>query len=305
MVTVYYHGDADGVCSAALVARKFGRVKFVPVLRPSELESRVKGNDFSFILDLAPTQTAVDKIGEVVVVDHHVAEPLANCVHLNPRLVGQPAYPASYLCYSLFGGQAWIALTGTINDWGLRLVPDLVAAVSQSHPKFITKKTQEEVYLNDPVGRLGRSIDALIATNGEDGASVAVKLVCAADSPFALLKQLRGSLEKIEKEIMKVLATPKSFGNLVFLEVRSRYPVKSQVIQRLKLDKRFVGKTLLVAQRQGGKFHFSLRSDKVDLTALLKKALKGLAGDGGGHPAASGGWVAAADFERFLERLIV
>ncbi len=303
MASIYFHGDSDGVCAAVLVERAVGGSKLFPVLKPSDLAKEVKSGNPAFILDLSPTQITVDSLasqGPVLVIDHHVARPLANAFQVNPRLVGLPPYPASYVAYAIFGGPAWIALTGVTNDWGLKMTPKLVSIVKRQNPGFISGKTQEEVYIKDKVGKLGRSIDALIALRGKAGAKRAVKLM--ATSPSQALSALRPAFDRIEKEIAVVLTKPERMGHLLFLGIQSRHSIKSQVIQRLKLNSSYAGKTLLVSQRAGKIVQFSLRSSKIDLTKLIEKALRGLEGEGGGHPLASGGWVAASDFEKFLSR---
>ena len=73
-----------------------------------------------------------------------------------------------------------------------------------------------------------------------------------------------------------------------------------------ELINKFKDKLIIVAREKGDAFRISLRNyykSKTSIPKLLKKAIFGLKGYGGGHDHACGGEIYKEDFRTFVDRL--
>lgn len=285
--TVFFHGDADGCCSAALLVRALNKkTRLVPVLEPSDLKRKKIPGGNSVFLDLGTvTEKMVKKAGgHVMVIDHHPG-PRLSCVHINPTLEGKKAYPASYLVYKLFGGPKRIALAGCVGDWFL--------------PRGVEGPI-EKAYYGSGYGRIARAIDATCALLGERGALLCVRSLLRGHMSGKMQRCLKIVTGEVDRAVECNLRTDGKLASLVF---SSRHRIKSQVAQLLKVKHK--RKIIFVGQLEGGRVKFSMRegAGRVNLNAVVRKCLSGLRGEGGGHAKAVGGWVDKKDFDAFLYRL--
>ena len=62
-------------------------------------------------------------------------------------------------------------------------------------------------------------------------------------------------------------------------------------------------KIILIARKKDGRYKMSIRSKTTLIPPLLKKALEGVEGYGGGHENACGACVEGGDFEKFISNL--
>ncbi len=285
--TIFFHGDADGCCSAALLVLALNKkARLIPVLEPSDLKrKKIPGGNLIF-LDLGTvTEKMVKKAGgHVMVIDHHLG-PRLPCVHINPTLEGKRAYPASYLVYKLFGGPKRVYLAGCVGDWFL--------------PGGV-RGPIEKAYYNSGPGKIARAIDSTCALLGEKGAIHCVRSLLRGHMSVKMRRCLEIVTHEVGRAVERNLRTDGKLASLVF---SSRYRIKSQVAQLLKVKHK--RKIIFVGQLDGGKVKFSMREGvgRVNLNAAVRKCLSGLRGDGGGHAKAVGGWVDKKDFDRFIYRL--
>lgn len=289
--TIFFHGDADGCCSAALILTALKTpARLVPILEPSDLERKARrhfGN--ALFLDLGTvTGKIVRRFSNAMVIDHHIG-PRLPCVHINPTLDGKRAYPVSYLVYRMFGGPKRIALAGCIGDWFL--------------PKAFYKPggTIEDAYYKSGPGRIARAIDSTCALLGERGATLCVRSLLRGHVSGEMWRCLEIVSDEVDRAVECNLRTDGKLASLVF---SSRHRIKSQVAQLLKV--RYKNKIIFVGQSVGGnRLKFSLRESRkyVNLNSAVRESLKGLAGGGGGHFMAVGGWVVKKDFDDFFGRL--
>ncbi len=311
MITnLFFHGDADGCCAAAIASLDMEDVKLIPVLDAANFKPKIRTGD-TIILDLGSQLTPADirelqKKGNVLVIDHHVSKRLP-CPHINPRLSGDKPLPAAFLAYKMVGkkSMAWIGAVGLIGDWGVKLAPTFLKKVRSRWPSLLKHVTQEEIYFEDKIGTMARAIDATVSVHGEKGALYVVKrLQKNIDSPSRFLddKKLLSSLKRIEKEVAKVLKKVEHHRDKSYVEFSSKLPVKSAVAQKLKAEHKY--KTIMVSQKRGRRYRLSLRSDKYDLNGLISHCGRGLDAYGGGHDKAAGASVAASDYKTFKERFL-
>lgn len=287
--TIFFHGDADGCCSAALLILALGKraKKLVPVLEPSDLKKkRIPKKGGVVFLDLGTVTREMVNPETTMVIDHHLGHRLP-CVHVNPTLDGHRAYPASYLVYLMFGGPKSVARAGCVGDWFL--------------PPGV-KGPIERAYYKSKSGRVARAIDSTCALLGEKGAILSVESLLRGK----IGRTMQRCLETVTCEVDRVIEGGlKTEGRLASLVFSSRHRIKSQVAQLLKV--RHKRKIVFVGQLTEGMVKFSMREGTrhVNLDSTVRKCLKRLRGGGGGHYMAVGGWVDEKDFDRFMERLKV
>ena len=65
----------------------------------------------------------------------------------------------------------------------------------------------------------------------------------------------------------------------------------------------YPNKLVIVGRHKDDSIRMSFRSTSINVPELLKKALVGIRGYGGGHDLACGGAVNAEDFEKFVENI--
>ncbi len=288
--TVFFHADADGCCSAALLVRALNKnARLVPVGEPSDLRKKPIPQGNAVFLDLGTvTEWMVRQTeGNVMVIDHHLVGARLPCVHINPALEGKRAYPVSYIVYKIFGGPRRIALAGCIGDWFLP-------------PGGIIGGPIGKAYYKSIYGRIARAIDSTCAILGERGAILSVRSLLRGKISGTMWKCLKTVTDEVNAAVGANLEIDGKLASLVF---SSRHRIKSQVAQLLKVKHK--RKIIFVGQLEGGKVKFSMREGtmRVNLNTAVRKCLSGLRGEGGGHAMAVGGWVDRKDFKMFLDRL--
>ncbi len=232
--TVFFHADADGCCSAALLLRALNKkANLVPVGEPSDLRKKPipKGNVVFLDLGTVTEGMVRETKGNVMVIDHHLG-PRLPCVHINPTLEGKKAYPVSYIVYKIFGGPKRIAFAGCIGDWFL--------------PSGV-KGPIENAYYKSGYGKMARAIDATCALLGERGAVLSVQsLLLRGKISGTMWKCLKTVTDEVNAAVGANLEIEGKLASLVF---SSRHRIKSQVAQLLKT--RHGRKIIFVGQLDG------------------------------------------------------
>lgn len=299
--TVFFHADADGCCSAALLVRALNKnARLVPVGEPSDLRKKPIPQGNAVFLDLGTVTEGMVRHteGNVMVIDHHLVGARLPCVHINPALEGKRAYPVSYMVYKIFGGPKRIALAGCIGDWFLPpgvSWPKKPAGFGKSRGFSIGK-----AYYKSSYGKIARAIDSTCAILGERGAILSVRSLLRGKISGTMWKCLKTVTDEVNAAVGANLEMDGKLASLVF---SSRHRIKSQVAQLLKVKHK--RKIIFVGQLEGGKVKFSIREGTahLNLNTAVRKCLSGLRGEGGGHAMAAGGWVDRRDFDVFLGRL--
>ena len=201
--SLVYHGDSDGVCSAALMHKFLGnRVKMVSpndsygIYVTDGLMNDINGFRWNIFVDLAVDMWEFKKLkNSILVIDHHTPRTdlneIRNFVYINPRLGNPKAYvPASRLVYDLIREidgdmekYAWMAAVGVIGDKG--------------DPKGIGfKEKQEDLrFLSDV-------IEASKGILGCRGVVKAYDVFSAAEKPKDVLdSRLIETYKKFQKEV--------------------------------------------------------------------------------------------------------
>jgi len=336
---LFYHRDADGVSSAALM------LKFFPVLIPvprrgPRLESEFvdylieQKPDLVIFLDLPIDQEwkRIDILKKklpdmrILIIDHHIPEKnlnSKNVVHFNPKFRHDVYLPASYLVYRILGklgksvgSYVWIACIGVIGDYGFNECKDLMKEC---------KKVSPDLLKQDPFkSKLGRGVElisAAITLKGLRGADNALEILIKSDSyeDFAhsgelskwksiVDREFKNILNKFESEKKKVKKHKQSESldifpelNLIIYTIKTRLSMTSSVSSVIAIEN--PKKTVVIVRKSGDEWKLSMRNQtgNVNLNKIVKKCVKDI-GSGGGHIKAAGALV--KDFEEFKKRFI-
>ncbi len=307
--TLVYHGDSDGVCSAALLS-KFLKDK-IKISSPNdshgiyiteELIDEINNYDKNIFVDLAVNQWDFKKLNsEVLVIDHHSTKKdlnkEKNFIHINPRLKDPKCYiPASLLVYEILKKidkkiekYAWIAAVGTIGDKG-----DL------SEIKF-EEKYEDLKFLSDV-------IEANKGVKGKKGIEKAYEIFSKAETPEDVMdSNLINNYKKFEKALNDTLIDFRYHSQ--YFEKKDAYIYK--IYNKYKITSTLA--TVLSEKKEDSAF-FIYKRDKVlsmsarcqtsriNLAELMEKLSRGL-GSGGGHPPAAAAVIPIENADKFMERL--
>jgi len=317
-----YHKDADGVCSAVVLqelVKSAAHPNDGPGIQLSEglLESLKEGNSVVF-LDIPIDQLQVVenlKDRKIFVLDHHPPErdlTSENILHMNPRFEDEDAYlPTSYLSYKLLGSrskQAWKAAVGVIGDHGVKGCEDLFEDVGSEYPETIEKGITYNSLKESKLGLIADMIDASKAVRGLDGIRRSFEVMKDAREPNDVLDtELKEFYEVYRREIERAADDfrrnseyfPRT--NSYLYELSSRYSIGSDLSTELSNENPDAVVIVYQIEDYGMKISGRCQSGRVDVSKIIKGAVKDF-GSGGGHPQAAGGFVESGKEELALER---
>ena len=332
-VLVLFHGDTDGLCSAVITDKSLaelrgrGADKAKPLshekrtISPEDLKLVKKGKyNKVIILDWNVDQDAkaikkLEKLAEVLIVDHHkiyhhLDSKRTTFIKAHYLTKKEPSrYPVSKMVYDLFGREVdvkamdWIALTGLIGDSSAKVWPAFVKQVMKRH-KFGKEVEKSKA---SKVSQLITGLESLKKEKLVD----AFELMVKAKKPETVLKSpLRKYAQTLDKEIDKWFKAVKKKAEfypeaeLVYYEVKSKYYIKSPLINRLS-HQLYPKKTVIVVLDQGKailKVSARRQDLKVKVNELLEKSLVG--GSGGGHVPAAAGILPRKNLKVFKSNII-
>jgi len=293
-IGIYFHNDADGVCSAVLMLNMLLERGLKPKLYCTGLDlkdfEKINLHDNCIIVDLAIDQYPIlfnyFRKSNVLIVDHHPISTDLNkigFIHVNPRFEAPNKYiSASEICWILYkelGDEnlEWVARVGATGDNSIegtnreRKAAEICAAVKA------LKKTKGLISLAKFMSKCKNISEFL---KNEDYLQMRSELINELDKQIALFE----------------ISTT---GDPIFFQVKSKYSILSTLINRAFEE--HPKKTLIFYRKSGPIYKISGRSKKYDLGKLFNKASKGI-GVGGGHPVAAGAEV--RDFMKFKTEIL-
>jgi len=314
----FFHDDPDGLSSFLLLYRYKGEGRGVVVKRatPQIDEHFVRkveeyAPDKIFILDIAVVdQGFVDAVKlPIIWIDHHEPLELDNVKIFNPRLNNkEDATPVTYLCYQVVKQDMWIAAVGCIGDWFL---PDFLADFKKKYPDLvkIDSNNPGDFMFNTKLGELTRIFSFVLKGKTSD-AKKCYKVLTRIDDPYEILEQktsqgkfIYEKFSKINKfytELIEEAKKSKKDNLMVFIYSDNKMSFSGDIANELLY--RYPSKVIIVGREKQGEIKMSLRYNK-PLLDILKKALVGVDGYGGGHECACGANVKKHDFKRFVENI--
>ena len=311
----FFDDDPDGLASFLLFYRfvKDGRgiiVKSKPVLEESFVKKVEEYcPDTVFILDKPMvSQDFLDKVSQKVIwLDHHEPQKMKKLQYYNPRVHNdKDNRPTSYWCYKVVEKDLWIAMMGSVGDWFL---PDFKVEFIKEYPDLLSEdiSAPEKALFETKLGKLIRIFSFNLKGKTED-VKKSFKIMTRLKDPYEVLDQTTAQGRFIYKRYEKI--------NQQYEELKERIKVEEDplVIFTYKdeifsftgdlsneLLYRHPDKIILIGREKSGEMKCSLRGAKIKLAPIVKKALEGVRGYGGGHEHACGACIDVHDFERFVE----
>lgn len=322
-----YHGDADGVCSAALFLRFFKGFDYSPRKGP------IMGNDFvRTVLEKKPgllvfLDLPVDQERRnlerflreipglrIVIIDHHIHERDMNServLHINPRFVRGDAYmPAACTVYRILEvlgmevrALIWIAAMGVIGDYGWEGCPDLIEECRGEYPYLLEGEP--------PKSMLGEGADVIAAAvtlKGLPGVSECLKALVASQGfeDFESVRKLQDWKAELDDEFQIILEDFEKKKKLFEREKMIVYELKSGLsltsMLATHIGGEFPDSIVAIRKASGNVWKVSLRGQNTGLNLgdIVKRCVKDI-GSGGGHERAAAAMV--RDWGTFLKRL--
>ena len=310
----FFHDDADGLCSFLLFYKYKQEGKGIPVKARPIIDSkflkivREYEPDKIFVLDVAiVTQEFIDAVKvPVIIVDHHEVLDLNNVIYLNPRRYKQ-FFPASYLCYKVVNQNMWLATIGCIGDW---FIPDFAKEFQKKYPKLLTNiNSPGDALFDTEVGKLSEILSFSLKGKTHEVNKV-IKVLTRVNDPNELLENKTTQANfvikrytKIKQDYMNLLKQVKpTKDKIIFFTYPSDKMSFTGELSNELLHK-YPDKVIIIAREKSGEMKCSLRSAKIEIIPILKTALMGVDGYGGGHEYAAGACIKKYDFVTFLENL--
>lgn len=281
------HTDADGLAAGAIALRARGEPAAAALLYGrGENPWRTPPPGTPALLDWGHRAS-----GRPVVVDHHVPE-----AEPGPQaLVETGDTSTAALMRRIFPEQpAWLAAVGAVGDLG---DTGFTLPESAGAPKTAVRK-------------LVPLVNAPRRGPGLDGVRTALELLVEHDDPKAALADprlavLEAARDAWRAEWERVRRTAPAVGDRVAV-IRFDSPFQLHPLSAQMWAKRLAPRPVLAANDGylPDRVAFSIRGTDGDLRALLREALPDVGGEfAHGHPRATGGTLARADFERLLTAL--
>ena len=324
---LFYHSDADGVCSAALFLRFFEDFRYSPRKGPAMAKDFVdmvldKRPRLLVFLDMPVDQERktlnmflkeIPKL-RIIIIDHHITEKNIGSdrvVHINPRFLKSDAYiPAACAVYRILEEMGkdvrpmvWIAAMGVIGDYGWPDCHELIEECKEGYPSLLRGNPRESV-----LGKGAEMIASATTIKGLPGIGECLKVLLVAKGyeDFESSENLQAWKREFDEEFGVVVSDFEEKKEvfekegLIVYEVKSRLSLTS--VLSTHLGSRFPENVIAIKKADGERWKVSLRnqSGRVNLGVAVKEAVKGI-GSGGGHEKAAAALV--SDWEKFLKRL--
>jgi single-stranded DNA-specific DHH superfamily exonuclease len=312
---LFYHQDADGVCSAALMLKFFDFEPYVregPHLEQEFIKFIVqKQPNLVLFLDLSIDQEAdcykhIEQAlpdTKFLIIDHHLPDANLNSpqtLHINPMFDQTTYLPTSWIVYQILSNlkkpaNIWIAAIGIVGDYAFKECADFLKKCSKSFPKISFERGAE-------------LISAAITMKGTKGAKYALSVLIDSKKPddFLSNNQLLKWHTDMESEINRILSDFEKNKEvlpdlkLIIYELKSKYNITSIISSvATKINP---GMIILIRKETENGWKISMRVPEwANAADLVKKAVVGI-GIGGGHKRAAGGFV--ENWDEFKKRLI-
>jgi len=314
----FFDDDPDGLASFLLLKKYINKGKGIVIKSSPPLSAiylkkiQEYSPDMVFVLDKPNIeQEFINKANKPIIwIDHHPPTKREGVhLYINPRLKNPSINLAtSYLCYKITKQNMWIAAVGIVGDWQ---IPKFFNAFLKKYPG-LAKKTTDPGYLlyNTKIGELVKFFSFILKGKISE-VKKSISILSKIESPYEILnketpkaKYLYKKFEKTNKEYNNLLKRIKPRGReklLVFTYPSTKTSFTGNLANEFLY--KYPKKVILIAREKSGEMRFSLRSKRIIISKILKKALEDIDGYGGGHEYACGGSVKKYDFIKFVNNL--
>jgi single-stranded DNA-specific DHH superfamily exonuclease len=319
---IFFDDDPDGLSSFLIYYKAMGEGKGVPIKSSPVLDTSFtkKATEYSpdkvFILDKAVVdQEFIDSLKgtPAVWVDHHTPLKLHGVKYFNPRVhTPEEHKPTAYWCYVSADNDKflWIATVGCVADW---YIPEFLDEFIKKYPDILDKKYDDpgKIIFETTLGKLVKIFSFCLKGKISDVIKL-MKVLTRIKSPYEILRQetpqgkfiykyyekINNMYEEVLKEAMAQVSDDKI---LLYRYEDSKMSFTADMSNELLHH--YPDKITIIARERNGEMKCSLRSGKYKIAPMLKKAMEGIDGRGGGHEYACGAAIKSKDFNRFLEQM--
>ncbi|MCD6478541.1 MAG: DHH family phosphoesterase [Candidatus Diapherotrites archaeon] len=319
---LFYHRDADGLCSAVLFAKALEKLGKQPC-KMHALESyemgtmpTAKASNIVFLdLSIDSKESIVrelEKRASVLIIDHHKVYADINSekvLMIKPQMLStiEPSsYPASKLTYDLCSGivdlsmDSWIASVGIIGDMSY-----------ETWKRFVDESAKKAGVTKRELESIAELVNAVQTLAPERFAELFELFMLAMPEQILnhKLNELRYKLKEeltYWKEEFKKKSEHYAELELYFFYMKPQARIKSALID--ELTKELPNQTIIIVEDLGEatvKFSARRQDFKIKMNELLEKAVQGIPrGEAGGHVPAAAGSVPRAYLKKFKENLL-
>ena len=316
-IRILTHNDADGLATAALLARALARIARCartrilgrgenPWSEARRAELREEDMAGLIVTDLGVRPGAIKRGTPTILIDHHVPAGSPRGATISSGHGQTPTPTSSLLAFWCVGGLTdvedllWIAALGVIGDLGDQAAFPELAAARKRHGA--TALRQATPLVNAPRRTAGGdarpALDLLMRAGGPR------EITSGQHPETALLQRARDEVRAALEAGRRI--APRIQGPVALIRLESPCQIHPLVAQawRNRLKDRIV-----IAANTGyrpGWVHFSVRSaTPVNLIEFLRSKAPDSADEnyGGGHEQASGGALRAGDWNELVARL--
>jgi len=319
-----FDDDPDGLCSFLLLYRvnREGKGMIAKSLPKVDLKFANKVEEYQpdkvFILDMAIVdQDFIDAVKVPMFwLDHHPPLDRQKINYFNPRVLDPDAYiPTSRMAYQISNDpeDMWLSMVGCLGD---HHVPNFQKEFIKKYPDLMEDTTDfGKLYFGTKLGKLVQIFSFLLKGKTYE-VNGCVKILTRIKSPYEILNQetaqgkyIYKRFEKIDNKYQVLLEQArkqttdlkKNDPLLVFTYTEQSWSFTSELA--LELIHRHPEKIVVVARKKSGAMKCSLRSSGPNISEMLKKALVGIEGTGGGHERACGSNIQEEDWDQFLDNM--
>ena len=316
----FFDEDPDGLCSYILLKKLTERGKGVIIKGKPILESmylrKVKeySPDFIFVLDKPMIeQDFLDGVSVPLIwLDHHPLQENKGARYYNPlQYQKDDIRPTSFWAYEITKTSLMFAVIGCVSDY---YIPPYTKEFSDLYPDVLPKKLSkpDEILYTSRLGELIKIIAFSLKGNTSDVAKL-INILFKIEDPYEILdgttprgKFVLRHAQKILKEYNSIkesaVETFKEQKENVLVYVYSNK--KNSLTKELSSELRYIfgDKIVILGRQKDDEIKLSIRSSTIPVNILVKKALEGVSGYGGGHPYACGANVQSSDFKKFVEQ---
>ncbi|PIN86724.1 hypothetical protein COV19_03240 [Candidatus Woesearchaeota archaeon CG10_big_fil_rev_8_21_14_0_10_44_13] len=317
----FFHDDADGLSSFLLLYRYKNEGKGVVVKTHPRMDIRSVRKvteyqpDKIFILDVPIVeQDFFDNVLKMKIptiwIDHHDPADVKGILYFNPRK-HNPKDDAciTRVCYEVVKQDLWIEMTGSVGDWQKSSHWDEFA---EKYPNLLPKeiKNQEDALFRSRLGELVKIFSFVLKGKTEDIINC-MKVLTRVKDPYEILDRTTSQGNFVYKRYEKIktyydellqnaLHRVRKGKFFIFVYKGERFSFSSELANEILY--RNPSKIILVGREKGGEIKYSIRGSHILIPPILKKALEGTSGYGGGHEHACGACVKADENERFIDQ---
>ena len=200
-------------------------------------------------------------------------------------------------------------MTGCTADW---FIPEFKDEFSAMYPYLLPPnlkiRNPGTLLFEADIGTLATIFQfALKGSTTETNSCV--KILTRINDPYEILNKTTSQGKFVYKHYQKINAIYERIragvkvtrSKLIYYAYEDTHSMTGDISNELNYF--YPDKFILIARIKGDRRICSLRSEKLNVRAILEKALVGINGHGGGHEHACGASVIATDFDTFLGRI--